>query len=237
MLKVEAIHTYYGESHVLQGVSLEVNNREVVCLLGRNGAGKSTTLKSIIGLTPPRRGRVIFDGQDIRGRPAHWIARRGIALVPEDRRIFPGLTVYENLEVAMNRSPEGGRRWTPEAVFEAYPMLAELREQDGATLSGGQQQVPAIARALVTEPRLLLLLDEPNEGLAPVIVRQIDDLAKTTTILFTEVEDSSWEPDGVTLQVRFCEEPACSPTPITPPPRAAFVLTPAPASPPGVRAG
>lgn len=189
MLKVDGIHTYYGESHALQGVSLRVDDGEVVCLLGRNGAGKSTTLKSIIGLTPPRRGRVIFDGQDVRGRPAHWIARRGIALVPEDRRIFPGLTVYENLEVAMNRAPEGGRRWTPEAVFEAYPMLAELRDQDGATLSGGQQQVLAIARALVTEPRLLLL-DEPNEGLAPVIVRQIgeliDDLAKTTTILFTD---------------------------------------------------
>ncbi|WP_440997975.1 ABC transporter ATP-binding protein [Arhodomonas sp. SL1] len=190
MLRVEGIHTYYGESHALQGVSLEVDAGEVVCLLGRNGAGKSTTLKSVIGLTPPRRGRVVFEDQDITGRPAHWIARRGIALVPEDRRIFPGLTVYENLEVAMNRRPESGqRRWSPERVLEAYPMLAELRNQDGATLSGGQQQMLAIARALVTEPRLLLL-DEPNEGLAPVIVQQIgaliDELAATTTMLFTD---------------------------------------------------
>ncbi|MEQ6916288.1 ABC transporter ATP-binding protein [Halomonas aquatica] len=189
MLKVEDIHTYYGESHALQGVSLEVEAGEVVCLLGRNGAGKSTTLKSIMGVTPPRSGRVMFEGQDIRGLPAHRIARLGIALVPEDRRIFPGLSVYENLEVAMQPGHAGELRWTPERVLDTYPMLAELRDQDGATLSGGQQQMLAIARALVTEPRLLLL-DEPNEGLAPVIVQQIgeliDDLASTTTILFTD---------------------------------------------------
>lgn len=190
MLRVEDIHTFYGESHALQGVSLEIGAGDVVCLLGRNGAGKSTTLKSIIGLTPPRHGRVVFEGEDVTGWPAHRIARRGIALVPEDRRIFPGLTVYENLEVAMNRRPEtGARRWAPEQVLDAYPMLAELRDQDGATLSGGQQQMLAIARALVTEPRLLLL-DEPNEGLAPVIVQQIgaliDELAATTTLLFSE---------------------------------------------------
>lgn len=187
MLRVEDIHTYYGESHALQGVTLEVDAGEVVCLLGRNGAGKSTTLKSIMGLTPPRSGKVIFNGRDIARRPAHWVARQGIALVPEDRRIFPGLSVYENLEVAQRRGRKG--RWTPEAVLEAYPMLAELRDQDGGTLSGGQQQMLAIARALVTEPELLLL-DEPNEGLAPVIVQQIgaliDRLAGTTTILLTD---------------------------------------------------
>ncbi|WP_372613827.1 ABC transporter ATP-binding protein [Halomonas sp.] len=189
MLKFEDIHTYYGESHALQGVSLEVEAGDVVCLLGRNGAGKSTTLKSIMGVTPPRQGRVVFEGQDISGLPAHRIARLGIALVPEDRRIFPGLTVYENLEIAMQPGHAVERRWTPERVLDTYPMLAELRHQDGATLSGGQQQMLAIARALVTEPRLLLL-DEPNEGLAPVIVHQIgeliDDLASTTTILFTD---------------------------------------------------
>lgn len=189
MLQVEDIHTYYDESHALQGVSLEVRTGEVVCLLGRNGAGKSTTLKSIMGLTPPRRGRIRFDGEEIQGRPPHWIARRGIALVPEDRRIFAGLTVRENLEVAMPPRPLGERRWPIERIFDEYPMLAELRDQDGGTLSGGQQQVLAIARALATEPRLLLL-DEPNEGLAPVIVQQIgalvDRLAETTTILFTD---------------------------------------------------
>lgn len=189
MLQVEDIHTYYDESHALQGVSLEVRTGEVVCLLGRNGAGKSTTLKSIMGLTPPRRGRIRFDGEEIQGRPPHWIARRGIALVPEDRRIFAGLTVRENLEVAMPPRPVGERRWPIERIFDEYPMLAELRDQDGGTLSGGQQQVLAIARALATEPRLLLL-DEPNEGLAPVIVQQIGALvarlAETTTILFTD---------------------------------------------------
>lgn len=189
MLQVEDIHTYYDESHALQGVSVEVRTGEVVCLLGRNGAGKSTTLKSIMGLTPPRRGRIRFDGEEIQGRPPHWIARRGIALVPEDRRIFAGLTVRENLEVAMPPRPVGERRWPIERIFDEYPMLAELRDQDGGTLSGGQQQVLAIARALATEPRLLLL-DEPNEGLAPVIVQQIgaliDRLAEATTILFTD---------------------------------------------------
>lgn len=189
MLVVDGIHTYYGESHALQGVSLEVKVGEVVCLLGRNGAGKSTTLKSIMGLTPPRRGRVLFEGEEIQGRPAHWIARYGIALVPEDRRIFAGLSVRENLEVALAPKSAGARRWPLERVFDEYPMLAELRDQDGGTLSGGQQQMLAIARALVTEPRLLLL-DEPNEGLAPVIVQQIgaliERLAETTTILLTD---------------------------------------------------
>lgn len=189
MLQVEDIHTFYGESRALQGVSLEVRTGEVVCLLGRNGAGKSTTLKSIMGLTPPRQGRVRFEGEEIQGRPAHWIARRGLALVPEDRRIFADLTVKENLEVAMRPRPRGERRWSIARLFDEYPMLAEVRDQAGGTLSGGQQQVLSIARALVTEPTLLLL-DEPNEGLAPVIVQQIgaliERLAETTTILFTD---------------------------------------------------
>lgn len=189
MLIVEDIHTWYGESRALQGVSLQVATGEVVCLLGRNGAGKSTTLKSIMGLTPPRQGRIRFENEEIEGRPAHWIARRGIALVPEDRRIFAALTVRENLEVAMRPRPESERRWPIARLFDEYPMLAEVRDQTGGTLSGGQQQVLAIARALATEPKLLLL-DEPNEGLAPVIVQQIgsliDRLAETTTILFTD---------------------------------------------------
>ncbi len=189
MLIVEDLHTYYGESHALQGVSLRVEAGEVVCLLGRNGAGKSTTLGSIIGLTPARRGSIRFDGQEIRERRPHWITRRGIALVPEDRRIFAGLSVTENLEVAAPRQLDRERRWPIERLFETFPILAEVRHQDGATLSGGQRQMLAIARALASEPRLLLL-DEPNEGLAPVIVQQIgsliDQLAQTTTILLTD---------------------------------------------------
>ena len=189
MLIVEDLHTYYGESHALQGVSLRVEAGEVVCLLGRNGAGKSTTLGSIIGLTPARRGSIRFDGQEIRERRPHWITRHGIALVPEDRRIFAGLSVTENLEVAAPRKLDRERRWPIERLFETFPMLAEVRHQDGATLSGGQRQMLAIARALASEPRLLLL-DEPNEGLAPVIVQQIgsliDQLAQTTTILLTD---------------------------------------------------
>ena len=190
MLHVDNIHTYYGESHALQGVSLRVNRGETVCLLGRNGAGKSTTLKSIIGLTPPRAGRILFEGEAIQGRPPHRIARAGIGLVPEDRRIFAGLTVRQNLEVAQRPRRVGGPpRWSVERIFERYPMLAERADQDGATLSGGQQQMLAVARALMTEPALLLL-DEPNEGLAPVIVKEIgaliDALAETTTIIFTD---------------------------------------------------
>lgn len=189
ILELQDVHTYYGESLALQGVSLKLDQGETVCLLGRNGAGKSTTLKSIIGITPPRRGQIRYQGQVISGLPPHRIARMGIGYVPEDRRIFRGLSVRENLEVADRRSADGQSTWTVERVFDEYPMLAELADQDGDTLSGGQQQMLAVARSLMIEPRLLLL-DEPNEGLAPVIVKQIgaliDELAKTTTILFTD---------------------------------------------------
>ncbi|WP_372958391.1 ABC transporter ATP-binding protein [Marinobacter sp.] len=189
ILEVNDIHTYYGESLALQGLSFSVNEGETVCLLGRNGAGKSTTLKSIIGLTPPRKGTIVYDGQTISGKPAHKIARLGIGYVPEDRRIFPGLTVRENLEVAEYRRSGETPVWTVERVLDEYPMLAELVNQDGETLSGGQQQMLTVARSLMIQPRVLLL-DEPNEGLAPVIVQQIgrliDELSKTTTIVFTD---------------------------------------------------
>lgn len=189
MLEVRNIQTFYGESQALQGVTLDLEDGETVCILGRNGAGKSTTLKSIIGLTPPRSGEVIYDGKPVQGWPAHRIARAGIGYVPEDRRIFPGLTVRDNLEVASYQRKGAAARWTVEGILKKYEMLGERAGQDGATLSGGQQQMLAVARSLMIQPRLLLL-DEPNEGLAPVIVQQIgeliDDLSKTTTILFTD---------------------------------------------------
>jgi branched-chain amino acid transport system ATP-binding protein len=189
ILDVRNIQTFYGESQALQGVTLQLEEGETVCLLGRNGAGKSTTLKSIIGLTPPRSGEVIFDGKRIQGLPPHRIARSGIGYVPEDRRIFPSLSVRDNLEVAAYQRKGSAARWTVDNILKKYEMLGEREDQDGATLSGGQQQMLAVARSLMTQPRLLLL-DEPNEGLAPVIVQQIgeliDDLSQTTTILFTD---------------------------------------------------
>jgi branched-chain amino acid transport system ATP-binding protein len=189
ILDVRNIQTFYGESQALQGVTLRLEEGETVCLLGRNGAGKSTTLKSIIGLTPPRSGEVIFNGKRIQGFPPHRIARSGIGYVPEDRRIFPSLSVRDNLEVAAYQRKGSAAHWTVDNILKKYEMLGEREDQDGATLSGGQQQMLAVARSLMTQPRLLLL-DEPNEGLAPVIVQQIgeliDDLSQTTTILFTD---------------------------------------------------
>jgi branched-chain amino acid transport system ATP-binding protein len=167
MLEVDGIHTYYGESHILHGVSLRVEAGEAVALLGRNGAGKTTMIRSIVGFTPPRDGRIVFDGESIQRWPAHRIARRGLALVPQGRRIFAPLTVRENL--VLGARADG---WTLERAFELFPRLRERAEQSGGTLSGGEQQMLAIARALLTNGRLLLL-DEPSEGLAPLIVREI----------------------------------------------------------------
>jgi branched-chain amino acid transport system ATP-binding protein len=167
VLEVDGIHTYYGESHVLHGVSLRVAPGEAVALLGRNGAGKTTAIRSIVGFTPPRAGRVVFEGQAIERWPAYRIARRGLALVPQGRRIFAPLSVRENL--LLGARPAG---WTIERVFDLFPRLRERQAQLGGTLSGGEQQMLAIARALLTNGRLLLL-DEPSEGLAPVIVREI----------------------------------------------------------------
>ena len=167
MLEVSAIHTYYGESHVLHGVTLRVAPGEAVALLGRNGAGKTTAIRSIVGFTPPRAGRVLFEGQAIERWPAYRIARRGLALVPQGRRIFAPLSVRENLLLGARASG-----WTLERVFGLFPRLRERQGQLGGTLSGGEQQMLAIGRALLTNGRLLLL-DEPSEGLAPLIVREI----------------------------------------------------------------
>jgi branched-chain amino acid transport system ATP-binding protein len=172
VLEVDGIHTYYGESHVLHGVSLRVAPGEAVALLGRNGAGKTTAIRSIVGFTPPRAGRVVFEGQAIERWPAYRIARRGLALVPQGRRIFAPLSVRENL--LLGARAEG---WTLERVFELFPRLRERQAQLGGTLSGGEQQMLAIARALLTNGRLLLL-DEPSEGLAPIIVREIGTILR-----------------------------------------------------------
>jgi branched-chain amino acid transport system ATP-binding protein len=167
MLDVEAVHTYYGDSHVLHGVSLRVAPGEAVALLGRNGAGKTTAIRSIVGFTPPRAGRVVFEGQAIERWPSYRIARHGLALVPQGRRIFAPLSVRENL--LLGARPQG---WTLERIFALFPRLREREGQAGGTLSGGEQQMLAIGRALLTNGRLLLL-DEPSEGLAPLIVREI----------------------------------------------------------------
>ena len=172
MLEVDGIHTYYGESHILHGVSLRVAAGEAVALLGRNGAGKTTMIRSIVGFTPPREGRIVFEGEPIQAWPPYRISRRGVALVPQGRRIFSPLSVRENLLLGARAAG-----WTLERVFALFPRLRERAEQSGGTLSGGEQQMLAIGRALLTNGRLLLL-DEPSEGLAPIIVREIGRIVK-----------------------------------------------------------
>jgi branched-chain amino acid transport system ATP-binding protein len=175
LLAVDNLHTYYGDSHVLQGVTFGVDGGTVTALLGRNGVGKTTLCRSIAGLTPPRAGRVIFNGTDIARLPPHRIHQRGVSLVPQGRRIFPSLTVGENLAIAVQAmvdDRDGGRGWDVERVFAVFPRLAERRRNRGNELSGGEQQMLAIARALVARP-LLLLMDEPTEGLAPVLVAEV----------------------------------------------------------------
>jgi branched-chain amino acid transport system ATP-binding protein len=173
MLKVEDVHAYYDDSYILQGVDLEVNAGEIVCLLGRNGAGKSTTLKSIMGYNHPRRGRILFMDQDISQQAVYKNVRLGLGYVPEDRRIFSDLSVQENFEVSFNAATK--TRWSIDDLFSTFPLLETLRHRKGGELSGGEQQMVAIARALAGQPRLLLL-DEPCEGLAPVIVEQLDKI-------------------------------------------------------------
>jgi len=173
LLDLSHVETYYGDSHILFDLSLEVEAGDVVCLLGRNGAGKTTTVRSIIGLTPPRGGRITLRGLDLVGLPPYRIARLGIGFVPEDRRVFPNLTVHENLEVARRTWGNGaGSPWTEQRLFDLFPILAERRRQLAGTLSGGEQQMLTIARTLMGSPELLLL-DEPSEGLAPLVVESL----------------------------------------------------------------
>jgi branched-chain amino acid transport system ATP-binding protein len=178
LLELADLHTSYGLSRVLFGLSLEVKQGECVCLLGRNGVGKTTTMRSVMGLTPPSAGTVRFRARDITGWPPYRIARAGIGFVPEDRRIFAELSVWENLDVARHAATRTGH-WTIEAVFELFPVLANLRDRQGGYLSGGEQQMLTIARTLMGNPDLLLL-DEPSEGLAPLVVDAL--LAKITDL-------------------------------------------------------
>jgi branched-chain amino acid transport system ATP-binding protein len=181
LLDVHDIHTAYGLSRVLFGVSVQVSAGECVCLLGRNGVGKSTTMRSIIGLTPPQAGRVTWKGTDITGWAPYRVARAGIGFVPEDRRIFADLTVWENLDVAARSRPRPNQ-WTVERVFDLFPKLRELSSRNGGYLSGGEQQMLTIARTLMGNPELLLL-DEPSEGLAPLVV---DHLREQIAVLKRE---------------------------------------------------
>lgn len=177
MLEVSNIHTFYGLSHILFDVSLKVKKGQVVCLLGRNGAGKTTTLKSIMGLNPPARGSIRFLDDDITGNAPYRLARRGMGYVPDDRRIFADLTVHENLEIAA-RKPRTGRGWDTARVYDLFPALKSMPQRNGGLLSGGEQKMLAIARALMGNPTFLLL-DEPTEGLAPALVNMLGDRIAT----------------------------------------------------------
>jgi branched-chain amino acid transport system ATP-binding protein len=169
MLRIADLHTYYGASHVLQGVDLDLQPGAVAAVLGRNGVGKTTTMRTIMGLAAARSGRITLDGADITGLAPHRVARAGVAYVPEGRLIFPDLTVIENIRVAERRPP---KRWTLDALLQLFPSLAERSGHRGSQLSGGEQQMLAIARALVSDPRVILL-DEPSQGLAPLVVREV----------------------------------------------------------------
>jgi branched-chain amino acid transport system ATP-binding protein len=188
LLRVEDIDTYYGDSHILRSLSLEIRRGETVALLGRNGVGKTTTLKSIVGWVPPRTGRIVFDGQPIAGRSMMETARLGISLVPEERRIFTNLTVAENLKLAQVTARQPG--WSIADIYARFPRLQERAKNKGDEISGGEKQMLAIARALVQNTKLLLL-DEPTEGLAPLIVREVESIvrdigAQGMTILLVE---------------------------------------------------
>jgi len=189
LLAVDALHTFYGKSHVLRDVSFAVPAGEITVLLGRNGAGKTTTLRSIMGLTPPREGAVRFKDREITGQPPHRVFRLGVGYVPEGRQIFPHLDVGENLRLA-SRSAGSHRSWTMDRIFEYFPVLRERWRQPGRSLSGGEQQMLAIARALAGNPDLVML-DEPSQGLAPLLVRELETLmvrlkGEGVTILLVE---------------------------------------------------
>ena len=191
MLKIQNIHTYYGQSHILQGVSLRVEKGEIVLLSGRNGAGKTTTIRSIMGLVPPKLGEIFFLEKRITGIPVHLVSQKGISLVPEGRKIIPGLSVFENLKLATLKNKDKARAGELfDQIARIFPRLKERWFQEGTSLSGGEQQMLAIARALVSDP-VLILIDEPSEGLSPIMVEKIAEVLqgiqnKGTTILLVE---------------------------------------------------
>ena len=191
MLSLEKVNTYYGYSHILYDVSLEVKEGEIVVLLGRNGVGKTTTMKTIMGIQPPKSGKVVFCGEDIAGLPPYRIARKGISLIPEDRRVIPNLTVYENLKLgSLVQGKVKDLDARLQVVFDYFPRLKERLKQEGGKLSGGEQQMLTIARGLMARPKLMLI-DEPSEGLAPKIVQEIMEIIQKlqkdgVTILLVE---------------------------------------------------
>jgi branched-chain amino acid transport system ATP-binding protein len=193
ILKADDIHSYYGKSHILQGISIHLERGNLVCLLGRNGVGKTTSLKSIMGMVKPAKGSILFRGKEIAGRQPYEIARLGVGIVPEDRRIFPSLTVHENLLMGIVKRPEGlsGREgWSAGKVYELFPRLRERMRQKGGHLSGGEQQMLTMGRTLMGNPELILI-DEPTEGLAPKIVRLVTEVLSAihrsgTTLLLVE---------------------------------------------------
>ena len=179
MLHLDDVHTYYGKSHILQGVSIDIPAGAIVTLLGRNGVGKTTTMRTIMGLTPPARGSITLEGTDITRMPPHKKAQLGLGYVPENRQVFPRLTVLENLRIGLDLKgwPETKKREALDLVYSSFPRLKERQSQAGATLSGGEQQMLAMARAVVTRPKLILL-DEPSEGLMPSMVREIERIVE-----------------------------------------------------------
>ncbi len=178
IIEATGLHTHYGASHILHGIDLTVHPGETVSLLGRNGMGKTTTLRTILGLTPPSKGKVLINGIDMTGHPTHRIIRQGIAYVPEDREIFPTLSVYENLVMAARRGVDGGRDWTLDRVYETFPRIYERRHHMGNQLSGGEQQMLTFGRALMTNPSLIIM-DETTEGLAPLVRKEIWAVIRT----------------------------------------------------------
>ena len=205
---VDNIHTYYELSHVLFGVSFVVDEGEVVFLLGKNGVGKTTTLMSIMGIPAPKSGNIIYDGQEILGLQTHKIARFGITLVPEDRRILADLTVGENLEIAAMATVRQSFKWTLERVYQLFPILEERKRQEAISLSGGEQQMLAIARGLMSNPRLLLV-DEPVEGLAPLVAKAVEDTLielKREGVTMLCVDDDTKLASGIAGRVYFMDQ-------------------------------